>query len=191
MEMSPGAFGSISFKENVQGIGAIVRSQIEPLTAASTRLDSLGWVALVAVGNPGNLGAILRSSDAVGCDGIILLGETIDPYHPAAVRASMGAVFSQRIVRAEPEELAWWTDRHGLPVVGTAGDAPREYRDVAYPTPLVLLSGSERLGLSPRQQALCDVLVRIPMVGTSDSLNVAVATSVVLYEVFHQRRSAR
>src|SRR5207245_8395225 len=133
-------------------------------------------------GNPGNLGAILRTCDAVGCAGIILLGDTTDPYHPAALRASMGAVFSQRLVRAQLDEFARWKREHGYIVVGTSVTAEQEYRQVSYPAPLVLLMGSERLGLSAEQQAVCDMLVRIPMVGTGDSLNLAVATRGVLYE---------
>jgi TrmH family RNA methyltransferase len=187
VELSPAAFGAISFKENLQGLGAVVRPRIESI--ADVRLGgSPGWVALDAVGNPGNLGAVLRTCDAVGCSGIVLLGTTTDPYHPAAVRASMGAIFSQRLVRATFQEFVRWKRERGYPVVGTSGAATEEFRRVVYPTPLILLMGSERLGLTAEQQAICDLVVRIPMVGTSDSLNMAVATSIVLYEVFHQYR---
>lgn len=187
LELTPVAFGSISFKESLQGIGAVVRTRLESLADVDLD-DTLGWVALDAVGNPGNLGAILRTGDAVGCAGVIALGDTTDPYHPAAVRASMGAVFSQRLVRASFEEFVRWKRARGYTVIGTSGSARPEYREVAYRAPVVLLMGSERLGLSDEQQAVCDQLVRIPMVGTSDSLNLAVATSVVLYEVFQQNR---
>jgi len=187
LELSPAAFGSISFKENLQGIGAVVRPRLELLQ--DVRLtNTLGWVALDAVGNPGNLGAILRTCDAVGCAGIIMLGNTTDPYHPAAVRASMGAVFSQRLVRAGFDEFAQWKRQHGYTVIGTSGTAARDYRHVGFQAPVVLLMGSERLGLSAEQQAVCDLLVSIPMVGTGDSLNLAVATSIVLYEVFFQQQ---
>ena len=187
VELSPADFGAISFKENLQGIGAVVRPRL--LTLADVRLDrGLGWVALDNVGNPGNLGAILRTCDAVGCEGIIMLGPTVDPYHPSALRASMGAVFWQRLVRASFDEFAAWKRARGYPVVGASGEAAHEYRQIVYPAPVVLLMGSERLGLTAQQQAICDQLVRIPMVGTSDSLNLAVATGVVLYEIFHQRR---
>jgi TrmH family RNA methyltransferase len=125
----------------------------------------------------------------VGAAGAILLGPTTDPYDPAALRASMGAIFSQRLVRATFDEFAAWKRGAPYAVAGTSGAAPHEYRAVAYPRPLVLLMGSEREGLSPQQQALCDLLVSIPMVGRSDSLNLAVATGVVLYEIFQQRRA--
>jgi TrmH family RNA methyltransferase len=187
VELTPTQFGGISFKENLQGIGAVIRPRLDSLREVHlTDAERLGWVTLDAVGNPGNLGAILRTCDAVGCAGIMMLGQTTDPYHPAALRASMGAVFSQRLVRAEFAGFVRWKREHGYVVVGTSGAAAQEYREVAYHTPVVLLMGSERLGLSAEQRAACDLLVRIPMVGTGDSLNLAVATSVVLYEVFHQ-----
>jgi TrmH family RNA methyltransferase len=189
LELTATAFANISFKENQQGMGAVVRSQLETLADLPLRARA-GWVALDGVGNPGNLGAILRTCDAVGCAGIILLGATVDPYHPAALRASMGSIFAQHLVRTTFAEFLAWKQNYGLTVIGTSPAAAQEYRSIAYPTPFILLMGSERLGLSPAQQAACDLLARIPMVGASDSLNLAVATSVVLYEVFHQQRQS-
>lgn len=181
------AFNGISFKENLQGIGAVVRFRRETLQdVQGTGLG--GWVALDGVGNPGNLGAIMRTCDAVGCAGLILLGDTVDPYHPSAVRASMGSLFALRMVRASFEEFVTWKQAQGYSVIGTTPDVEQEYGQVVYPRDYVLLMGSERLGLSPTQQAVCDLLVRIPMVGTCDSLNLGVATSIVLYEIFRQHR---
>lgn len=181
------AFGGISFKENLQGIGAVVRIQRQRL--ADVREPVLtGWVGLDGVGNPGNLGAIMRTCDAVGCAGLILLGDTVDPYHPSAVRASMGSLFALRMVRASFDEFVTWKRANGYTVIGTTPDVEQEYRQAAYPSPYVLLMGSERLGLSATQQAACDLLIRIPMVGTCDSLNLGVATSIVLYEIFEQQR---
>ena len=188
LEVTAEVFESISAREGPQGIGAVVRQQWAAL-ADVTPGDELCWTALVAVQDPGNLGAILRVSDAVGGAGVILVGASTDPYDPAAVRGSMGAVFSQRLVRATFEELSAWKAASPFAVVGTAGDAPHDYQAVGYPRPLILLMGSEREGLSPQQRAVCDILVRIPMVGRSDSLNLAVATGVVLYEIFNQRRA--
>lgn len=187
VELSAAAFGSISFKENLQGLGAVVRPRLETIDAVRMN-PAETWVALHAVGNPGNLGAILRTCDAVGCTGLIMLGDTTDPYHPAALRASMGALFAQRLVRAGWEQFVAWKQQGGHMVVGTSGAAEQEYRTVEYPLPFVLLMGSERLGLSPVQQAACDLLVRIPMIGSGDSLNLGVATSVVLYEAFYQHQ---
>ena len=150
----------------------------------------LCWIALDAAQDPGNLGTILRTGDAVGAAGVILLGHAADPYDPAALRASMGAVFSQRLVRANFEDLVRWKERNGAALIGTSDAAPTDYQAVRYPRPAILLMGSEREGLSQEQQAACDHLARIPMVGHSDSLNLAVATAVMLYEIFNQRRAS-
>ena len=188
VELSKQAFESISFKENLQGIGAVARSRLIRLREIEAATSEL-WVALDGVGNPGNLGAIMRTCDAVGAAGLLLLGGTTDPYHPTAVRASMGSLFALRMARGSFEEFTRWKRDHQYTVVGTSPDVEREYREVSYPGALVLLMGSERLGLSPQQQEACDLLVRIPMSGTCDSLNLGVATSIVLYEIYHQRRS--
>ncbi|CAA9295057.1 MAG: tRNA (guanosine(18)-2'-O)-methyltransferase [uncultured Chloroflexia bacterium] len=190
LEVSAEVYDSItrgvSLKYGPQGLAAVVRQAWLPLPEAIRRRDRC-WVALDAVADPGNLGTILRTCDAVGAAGVILLGPTADPYDPAAVRASMGAIFSRRLVRATFAELVAARRRHGFTVVGTSGGATADYRSVIYRPPVVLLMGSEHTGLSPQQQELCDLVVRIPMVGRADSLNVAVATGVVLYEIFHQQ----
>jgi TrmH family RNA methyltransferase len=187
VELPVPAFESISFKENLQGIGAVVQAHVVGLDAIPADEARL-WVALDGVGNSGNLGAIMRTCDAVGAAGLLLLGNTTDPYHPDAVRASMGSLFALQIVRAGFDAFVTWKADHGYTVVGTSPAATQEYRDLAYPAATILLMGSERTGLSPAQQVACDHLVRIPMVGTADSLNLGVATSIVLYEIFHQQR---
>jgi RNA methyltransferase, TrmH family len=188
LEVTAEVFESLAAKEAAQGIGAVVRQRWQPLVRASPA-DGC-WVALEAVHYPGNLGTILRTSDAVGGAGAILLGHTTDPYDPAAVRASLGAVFTQRLVRASLAELADWKCRRSCTVVGASPAAAIDYQAVAYCPPLVLLMGSEPRGLSQAGLALCDVLVTIPMVGHSDSLNLSVAASVMLYEIFNQQRAA-
>ncbi len=187
LEVTAEVFQSLSAREGPQGLGAVLQQRWETLDHVQPG-NELGWVALDAVQDPGNLGTILRTSDAVGCAGVILLDHTTDPYDPAAVRASMGAIFAQRLVRASFAEFAVWKQRHTVMVVGTSGAALHDYQAVKYVPPLVLLMGSERLGLAAEQQAVCDLMVRIPMVGRSDSLNLAVATGVMLYEVFNQQR---
>ena len=189
-ELSPSAFEGISFKENLQGIGAVVRyhsGTLADIPASEERV----WVALDGVGNPGNLGAIMRTCDATGVAGLLLLGDTTDPYHPTAIRASMGSFYALQMIRAGFEEFVRWTREHDYTVIGTSPTATDEYHRVTYPARSALLMGSERLGLSIQQQAACDLLVKIPMVGTADSLNLGVATSVVLYEIFNQHRDLR
>lgn len=187
LEVSADVFASVSGKDGPQGIGAVLRQRWQPLE--TIRVDAgLGWVALESVADPGNLGTILRTADAVGITGVILLGTSTDPYDPAALRGSMGAIYNQRLVRAAWDEFVAWKERHSVCIVGTSDQAATDYQAVSYTLPLVLLMGSERQGLSAEQQAACDLLVSIPMVGRSDSLNLAVATAVVLYELFNQQR---
>jgi TrmH family RNA methyltransferase len=187
LEVSAPVFRSLSAKEGPQGIGAVLRQHWEPLE--HLRLEAgQHWLALESVQDPGNLGTIARTCDAVGCAGMLLLGASTDPYDPAALRASMGALFSLRLTRTSFAAFAAWKQQHGYRVVGTSDAAACSYRSIDYTSPLVLLLGSERQGLSAEQQAVCDEVVSIPMVGRSDSLNLAVAAGVLLYELFHQQR---
>ncbi|HET7035060.1 MAG TPA: RNA methyltransferase [Thermomicrobiaceae bacterium] len=189
LEVSPEVFRSLSLKEHPQGLAAVVRQRWAALDEIAPRAG-LCWLALEAVADPGNLGTILRTAEAVGAGGVILLGPSTDPYDPTAVRASTGAVFSQPLVRATLAAFAAWAGRHGLQVAGASPAAALDYAGAPYQRPLVLLLGSERQGLSPDGLAICDLLVRIPMAGRSDSLNLAVATGIVLYEIFNQARLA-
>lgn len=189
LEVTADVFRGLSSKDGPQGLGAVIRQRWESLDQVRLS-DDFCWVALDAIQDPGNLGTILRTCDAVSCTGVILLGQSTDPYDPEALRASMGAIFSQRLVRASFDAFAAWKWRHNHHVIGTSGAAAAEYAEVTYQFPLVLLMGSERQGLSPEQQAICDTLVSIPMVGQSDSLNLAIATGVTLYEMFRQRRKS-
>lgn len=200
IDVTAEVFRSISQKDGPQGIGALVRQRWEQLEDVRLEAPGIairqgaehpplgGWVALDAVQDPGNLGAILRTCDAVGCTGVILLGHTADPYDPAALRGSMGAIFAQRLTRATFATFADWKRQHDYPLIGASDSASADYQSVVYPAPAVLLMGSEREGLSAEQQSLCDILARIPMVGRGDSLNLAVATGAMLYEMFNQRR---
>lgn len=188
LEVTSALFKSFAAKEHPQGLAAVVRQRWTPLDAI--RCDqALCWVALSAVQDPGNLGTILRTGDAVGSGGVILFGPSADPHDPEAVRAGMGALFAQQITRATLAQVAAWKAAQACMVVGTSGAAQTDYRSLAYRAPLLVLMGSEQHGLSTEEIALCDALVRIPMVGRSDSLNLAVATGVVLYEVFYQRHA--
>ena len=186
-EVSQEVFREISSKEGPQGIGALLREHWTPLERISPAPGDI-WVALDSVQDPGNLGTILRTADAVGARGTVLLDHSTDPYDLTAVRASTGAVFSQVLSRASLDEFSAWKSRVGIPVVGTSGGAARMYREAAYPNPVLLLMGSERQGLQPAHYDLCDQVVSIPMTGRSDSLNLSIATGIVLYEIFFQRR---
>ena len=185
LEVSADVFKSLSVKDGPQGLGAVVSQHWEHLHSIQGN-EGLCWIALDSAQDPGNIGTILRTSDAVGAAGLLLLGSCADPYDAGALRASMGAIFSQRLVKTSFAEFVQWKRERGLTVIGTSDKGSEPYRTATYRRPLVLLMGSEREGLSQEQQAVCDAMVQIPMVGRSDSLNLAVATGVVLYEIFAQ-----
>ncbi|MGI8552244.1 MAG: TrmH family RNA methyltransferase [Dehalococcoidia bacterium] len=187
IEVTPVIFRGLSIRDGPQGLGAVIRQRWQSLEEVRPG-EELCWVALDGVQDPGNLGTVLRTSDAVGGAGVILLQQSTDPYDPSAVRASMGAVFSQRVIRTSFDEFAEWKRRHHWYLTGTSGGAALDYQEISYPTPCLLLMGSEREGLSSEKQSLCDAVVSIPMAGRSDSLNLSVATGVMLYEMFNQSR---
>ncbi|HET8839843.1 MAG TPA: RNA methyltransferase [Ktedonobacteraceae bacterium] len=187
LEVSRTVMERLSQVQNSQGLGAVVRQRWQRLERVRPRTE-LCWVAVETIRTPGNLGTILRTSDAVGGAGLMLLGDTTDPYDPGTVRATMGAQFTQCFVRTSIDAIAHWKRRKQYLLIGTSPTASQDYQQVCYTAPTILWMGEERKGLSAEQQAMCDLIVRIPMVGESDSLNVAMATGVMLYEVFNQRR---
>lgn len=140
------------------------------------------WVALDRVRDPGNLGAIMRSADAVGAKGLILIGDCTDPYSVESVRASMGAVFNVRIIACSEAAFLKFAASWQGSVVGTALPAATDYRKANYDRPLIMLMGNEQSGLTDSLMQACSQLVKMPMLGRSDSLNLAVATGVALYE---------
>lgn len=189
LEVSQQVFQNISLKEGPQGIAAVLTQKWTSLFAVSVQSGDC-WVVLDSVADPGNLGTILRTSDSTGCRGVILLDQSTDPYDPSCIRASMGALFNQILVKASFEDFSKWKASTGIRVVGTSDKAQQNYHTFAYPQNLAVLMGSERQGLQPKHLEICDTVVRIPMVGKSDSLNLAVATAVVLYEVLNQKQEA-
>lgn len=177
-------FKSIALKEGPQGIAAVLEENWDGL-GEITRIKGL-WVALDAVQDPGNLGSILRSSDAAGGQGVVLLDESTDPYHPTAVRASMGGIFTQKIIKTSLEEFTQWKKANSYPLVGALCGERLNYRRYNYPKDMILLMGSEQKGLSTAHVSICDELVTIPMKGAVDSLNLSNATSIILFEILAQ-----
>lgn len=188
IEVSAEIYKKIAHKEGPQGIGAIVHQDWQSLETLPVKTNDL-WIALDAVSDPGNLGTIMRTADAVGSRGIILIGHATDPYDPSAVKASMGAVFSLDLVRSDWPDFNTWQTSHQMMMVGTSDSAQKDYQAIRYQRPLVLLMGSERHGLSTEMEEACSKMARIPMEGRSDSLNLAVATAVMLYEIYNQFRN--
>ena len=174
-------FHSLADKENPQGILAVVgylESRLSEL-----KPDNFPWgIALVSPQDPGNLGAILRTIDAVQASGLLLLESSVDTYHTSAVRASMGALFWHPIVSISFSEFQEWARRYAYHVYGTSAHADMDFRQVkAYQLPRILLLGSEREGLTEEQKSTCELLVRLPMLGRATSLNLAVAAGIMLY----------
>ena len=187
IRVSPEQFRAFSQTHRASGVSAIVRQQWQRLDAVDPRAG-LCWVILSQVRSSGNLGTLIRTSEAVGGAGFILLDNSVDAYAPAAVRASMGAHFNQTFVRTEQQALRSWLQENGLYVIGASPDGTQNLHEMSYPSPSLILLGEERHGLTARQRSLCHQLVRIPMVGKFDSLNLGVAGSLLLYEVFRARR---
>jgi len=181
--VTPEAFRSISRAEHASGVAAILHQRIKTLD--QIRPDRFScWTVLSDVRSLGNFGTLLRTSAAIGATGFILLGQQVDPYEPVVVRATMGALFNQTLVRTDFERFKQWIETHQLAVIGASPDGGVEYDQVRYKRPAVLLLGHERSGLTDEQRSLCRQIVRIPMVAGADSLNLAVAGSLLLYAVF-------
>jgi TrmH family RNA methyltransferase len=181
-------FAGMASKENPQGILAVVHKP--DLLLDSFSAQNFKWgVALVAPQDPGNIGSILRTIDAVGASGLLLLDDPennqfcADPYHPSSVRASMGTIFWYPVVSASFSSFVQWARLQGTHIYGTSSHASVDYRSKPYQSPLILLMGSEREGLTASQAEVCDELVRIPMHGRVTSLNLAIATGVMLYAI--------
>ena len=191
MRVTNEVFHSISEAAEPQGIAAIIRQQWTSLDSVQPG-QGMCWIAVDSIRSGGNLGTIIRTGEAVGCAGVILIGNSVDPFNAATVRATMGALFAQRLVRASVSEFVAWKKRTACTLIGTAIRRRKgDYHDVEYPRSPVILMGCERKGLCAELAQVCDILVGIPMVGRSDSLNVGVAAGVMLYEVLNQRRVSR
>ena len=184
IEVDENVFKSISVKEGPKGLAAVLHRKWTPLSSVITRKGV--WVGLDRIQDPGNLGTIMRTAEAVGANGIILIDNCTDPFDITAVRASMGAIFSLSLIKTESIELLKLIKNSGYHLVGTSDKGSVDYRKIAYDQNSILLMGSEREGLSNDLMAACDHLVFIPMSGKSDSLNLAVATAVCLFEIRNQ-----
>lgn len=185
--VTPEQFRIISRTERASGVAAIVRQRVWRLEQIKPG-EQICWIALSDIRSVGNLGTLVRTAAAVGAAGFILLGNHIDPFDPNLVRASMGAIFTQTIVRTSLEQFRCWIKAHNIQVVGASPNGQVDYDQISYTPPTILMLGHERSGLTSAQQSICQQLVRIPMSAGMDSLNVAVAGSLLLYELFRASR---
>lgn len=183
LEVSEKVLASITRRDNPQMVAAVFEQHYRPLSEVQPTGNDV-WVALDRVRDPGNLGTIIRTVDAVGARGVVLVGDCTDPFSLETVRATMGSLFSVPLARAEPETfMAWRKTFPGL-VVGTHLKGSVDYRTLDYGKgPVLLVMGNEQQGLPDSLAETCDRLARIPQAGKADSLNLAVATGVMLYEI--------
>jgi RNA methyltransferase, TrmH family len=187
VSVSPEAFASIADRENPSGLGAVVRTRASTLARLPRSADAV-FVALDHVEKPGNVGSIIRSADATGADAVIVVGDSTDPYHPAAVKASMGTLFTVPVTStASIDDLFEWAKEWHLHVVGTSAHAETVLWETSFEVPTLLLFGNEGAGLSPEVMSRVEKSVKIPMSGTVTSLNLAVAVGIFLYEVRRQQ----
>ena len=187
VRLSPQLYRELSLAAEPQGIGAVVRQQWTPLAGIRAARDSF-YLAVESIESPGNLGTIIRTAEATGISGIFVLDSESDPYDPAAVRASMGSLFSQKLTRCTPREFADWAKSCGVAVVGSSPAGMLDYKGLRYRWPAALLMGSEKRGLSEHLAETANLMVRIPMRGGCDSINVSVAAGVLLFEMSSQRK---
>lgn len=170
---------SLSEKDNPQGILALVNQRKSRLTDLE---EMQAGIALVSPQDPGNVGTILRTIDAVGADALFLLNGGVDLYHPTCVRASMGTLFWKPVVQAGFDEFVGWSKGEGIQLVGTSARAQTDYRKISLgKTPWVVVLGNEQKGLSNEQIAACALTVSMPMRGKVGSLNLSVAAGILLY----------
>jgi len=193
LAVAPALFETISEKEDSSELLAVVAMRPDSVERIPTG-PGMAVVVVDRPGSPGNLGTLIRSCDAFGVAGVIVTGHGVDLYEPATIRASVGSFFSVPCIALESHrEVAEWVGElresyNGLTVVGTSARASSELRGFRWGTEVVLLVGNETNGLSHAYREMCDDIVRIHMRGTATSLNAAVATSIVLYELDTHRR---
>ncbi|MGO4559996.1 TrmH family RNA methyltransferase [Rhizobiales bacterium 3FA27D7] len=183
LEVSEKVLSAITRRDNPQAVVGVFSQKYLPLKDVRPKNGDV-WVALDRVRDPGNLGTVMRTVDAVGAKGVILIGDTTDPFAVETVRATMGSVFAVPVVKTTPDAFLAW--RKGFPglVAGTHLKGAVDYRSVDFSNkPVLLLMGNEQQGLPDDLAASCDRLLRIPQAGRADSLNLAVATGVMLFEI--------
>lgn len=187
LEVSEKVLAAITRRDNPQMVVGVFSQRFEKLAAIRPEGEDV-WVALDRVRDPGNLGTIIRTADAVGAKGVILVGECTDPFSLETVRATMGSIFAQPVAKAGMEEFLEWRKGFGGLLVGAHLKGAVDYRSINYrDRPVVVLMGNEQQGLPDALAETCDRLVRIPQAGRADSLNLAVATGIMLFEI---RRAA-
>ena len=183
LEVSETVLGKLASKDNPQNMLAVFRQRWRAARDAAKAVSAELWLVLEEVRDPGNLGTIIRTVDAVGASGVILIGNCCDPYARECVRATMGSVFAVPLVKMTREAFLGWRAAWKGEIIGTHLDGQEDFRKVQPGGPVLLLMGSEGPGLSDELARTCTHLFKIPMAGQLDSLNLAVAAGLVLYQL--------
>jgi RNA methyltransferase, TrmH family len=180
-------FADIAEKDNPQGILAVVHQRHLTFDDVIPEKFQFG-AAVISPQDPGNVGTILRTLDAVAADGLFLLDGGVELYHPSLVRASMGTLFWKQVVQSSFLEFNQWRQKNGYRLIGTSAHAAASRREYLWGNrPTILLLGSEQKGLTPEQISLCDAMVSLPMKGRGSSLNLAVAAGILLYQMMENK----
>ncbi len=187
IETSADIMSKLSGKDNPQTILGVYPEHLTPLQQLD-RTKAPIWLVAQAMRDPGNLGTMLRTGDAVGAGGLILIDDCTDPFSVEAVRSSMGAIFTQSISLVRWDEFISWLRGGPGQLIGTSLKTEIDYQQPTYAAPCFILTGNEAQGLPDDYAAACDILVKMPMRGKADSLNAAMATAVMAYEVLNQFR---
>lgn len=187
LQLSRQLYRELTRAAEPQGIGAVLRQHWTAIDELHPARDSF-WLAVESIDSAGNLGTIIRTAEAAGVSGILMIGSNPDPWDPATVRASMGSLFSQKLVPCSAREFTEWARSYGIAMIASSPAGLLDYKALPCRWPAALLIGSEKHGLSEQLTDAADFTVRIPMLGRCDSINAAVAAGVLMYEMFHQRR---
>jgi TrmH family RNA methyltransferase len=191
---SEGVFRKISYRDRPDGLLGVAPQRhlsLADFDHILAKKKNPFLVVAEAIEKPGNLGTILRSSDAVGLDGLIVCDRCTDIHNPNVVRASVGTLFTVPVAETEGKETLDWLKKKGILVVAATPSAEKEFTDVDLTVPIAIAVGTEQLGLSKLWMEQAEIQVRIPMLGVADSLNVAMATTLLLYEALRQRQAKR
>jgi TrmH family RNA methyltransferase len=188
IQLSRQLYRELTLAAEPQGIGAVLGQHWTAIGEVRPARDSF-LLAVESVDSAGNLGTIIRTAEAAGVSGLFMLGYNPDPWNPATVRATMGSLFSQRLVRCSAREFTEWAKSSGVVLIASSPAGLLDYKTLRCRWPAALLIGSEKHGLSEQLMEAAQFTVRIPMLGHCDSINAAVAAGVLLYEMFNQRRS--
>ena len=182
-------FSKISYRDRPDGLLAIAKQR--HLALADLRLKETPFLLIAeSIEKPGNLGTILRSADAAGVDAVIVCDPTTDIHNPNVVRSSVGTLFTVPVLEADGEETLLFLKENRIALAAASPHAKQEYTEADLTVPLAIAVGTEQYGLSENWMKKADIAVRIPMFGAADSLNVASATTLLLYETVRQRRSS-